>query len=733
VEFDFLPKLPNSNLDDRTFQDLVDECILRIPRYCPEWTDHNPSDPGITLIELFSWLTDQMLFRFNQVPRRNYVAFLELLGIRLQPPASARTNLTFYLSSALEEAYCVPADTEVATEQTQADEEIVFSTDHPLWIGRPNLTHFLTSQTVEDSPQALRDRVTDLWTREASGQWQGSEQPIFDEQPQPGNSFYLVLDPEQPLEGNVLAITLKGAAATPTGINPNFPPRRWEAWNGEHWQSILLGERDDETRGFSFSEMAEQGENPVQGADVTLHLPQHWPATRFTTYLGRWLRCVYTTPTANQPGYSSSPRIIGLEVQAIGGTVGASHSTQVRSESLGTSEGTPGQTFQLQGAPILARRDHEYLLVTPPGGLPQTWKEVTDFADSGPEDFHYTLDSLTGTIQFGPLIREPVQLKQQTQIRSTVQQQAQAVVARELEEISSLERQYGAVPPREASLVMMSYRMGGGRQGNVQPGTLSVLKSAVPYVSRVLNHIPARNGADGESLDQAVLRAPQMLRTRDRAVTPEDFETLTQRSAVGAVARVRCLHAVNPNEAGTVRLVVVPQANTDLLKLEEGMSPEMFALSPQLQQEILGYLSERQLLGIQVQLQEPEYVGVQVQTEIGLQPEYNNPRAQEEVLFNMRMALYRYLNPLTGGPDGKGWPFGRPVYPSDIVALLQQTPGVLYLGAVLLFGIHKRGENWVRKSSPDPAIDPGPMGLICSWADNRLRSSHVINPMDVPS
>ncbi|MEM7713573.1 MAG: hypothetical protein AAF349_08360, partial [Cyanobacteria bacterium P01_A01_bin.68] len=67
MEFDFLPKLPNSNLDDRTFQDLVDECILRIPRYCPEWTNYNPGDPGITLVELFAWLTDQMLLRFNQI------------------------------------------------------------------------------------------------------------------------------------------------------------------------------------------------------------------------------------------------------------------------------------------------------------------------------------------------------------------------------------------------------------------------------------------------------------------------------------------------------------------------------------------------------------------------------------------------------------------------------------------------------------------------------------------
>lgn len=98
MEFEFLPNLPKSDLDDRTFKDLVDECILRIPRYCPEWTNYNPSDPGITLIELFAWLTDQMLLRFNQVPRRNYVAFLELLGVRLAPPTPAQTAVTFYLT-----------------------------------------------------------------------------------------------------------------------------------------------------------------------------------------------------------------------------------------------------------------------------------------------------------------------------------------------------------------------------------------------------------------------------------------------------------------------------------------------------------------------------------------------------------------------------------------------------------------------------------------------------------
>ena len=75
--------LPSHPLDDRSFQDLVDEAKKRIPLYCPEWTDHNVSDPGVTLIELFAWMMDILLFRLNQVPRQHYIRLLELLGIQL--------------------------------------------------------------------------------------------------------------------------------------------------------------------------------------------------------------------------------------------------------------------------------------------------------------------------------------------------------------------------------------------------------------------------------------------------------------------------------------------------------------------------------------------------------------------------------------------------------------------------------------------------------------------------
>src|SRR6266566_4379479 len=78
--------LPVPNLDDRRFQDLVDDAKRLVQQRCPEWTDHNVSDPGVTLIETFAWMTDQVLYRLNRIPERNYIKFLELIGVRLFPP-----------------------------------------------------------------------------------------------------------------------------------------------------------------------------------------------------------------------------------------------------------------------------------------------------------------------------------------------------------------------------------------------------------------------------------------------------------------------------------------------------------------------------------------------------------------------------------------------------------------------------------------------------------------------
>jgi hypothetical protein len=91
--------LPAPDLDDRRFQDLVDDAKRLVQQRCPEWTDHNVSDPGVTLIELFAWMTDQLLYRLNRVPDRHYVKFLELSGVRATRPPP-RAGVTFWLSAA---------------------------------------------------------------------------------------------------------------------------------------------------------------------------------------------------------------------------------------------------------------------------------------------------------------------------------------------------------------------------------------------------------------------------------------------------------------------------------------------------------------------------------------------------------------------------------------------------------------------------------------------------------
>ena len=103
------------DLDDRSYDDLVAEARSLISRYTPEWTNHNASDPGITMLELFAWFTDQLVYRLNRVPERNYVKFLQLLGIQTRPATPARADLTFTVAPTTP-SVDVPAGAQVAAQ-----------------------------------------------------------------------------------------------------------------------------------------------------------------------------------------------------------------------------------------------------------------------------------------------------------------------------------------------------------------------------------------------------------------------------------------------------------------------------------------------------------------------------------------------------------------------------------------------------------------------------------------
>src|SRR5919108_1439042 len=85
---------PPLNLDNRTFADLVAEGRALIPRYAPAWTNHNASDPGITLLDLLAWLTEMLLYRLNQVPDRHYRAFLDLIGVTVRADETTQAAIS---------------------------------------------------------------------------------------------------------------------------------------------------------------------------------------------------------------------------------------------------------------------------------------------------------------------------------------------------------------------------------------------------------------------------------------------------------------------------------------------------------------------------------------------------------------------------------------------------------------------------------------------------------------
>src|SRR5215470_11806103 len=101
------------NLDDRRYQDLRNDALARIPVHNPEWTNFTKSDPGVTLVEVFAFLTESLLYRANQIPERNRRKFLKLLGIPLQPATAARGVVAFSNDRGPLETTTLPAGFEV--------------------------------------------------------------------------------------------------------------------------------------------------------------------------------------------------------------------------------------------------------------------------------------------------------------------------------------------------------------------------------------------------------------------------------------------------------------------------------------------------------------------------------------------------------------------------------------------------------------------------------------------
>jgi predicted phage baseplate assembly protein len=635
--------LPTPNLDDLRFQrDLVDEARRRIIRYCPEWTDYNLSDPGITLIELFAWMTELLVYRLNRVPERNYLKFLEMIGTRLQPASSARAEVTFYLSVPFpitpedETVVTIPQGLEIATRPTEEEGEITYTLDERLLLAAPRLVQVRHGEGHADFHKNYLPRL-------------GIEifYPFNRPRPQEGDTFYLGFDETQDIAGYILRLAFECEETQAVGVRREDPPLVWEASLGDgRWEEVAPSTRRGEKDSTG-------GLNNPQGA-LTLYLPLALRPDQVHGRSAYWLRCHLERHREEQGMYTESPRIKAITAYVLGGTTWATHGVIVRGESLGVGAGEPGLSFHLQHAPVLSPQPDETVEVEEQreGELVFVpWQAVPDFADSTRYDRHFTLDEATGEISFGPAIRQP---------DGTV-------------------RQYGRVPEAGRKIRFSSYRHGGGVAGNVPPGKIQMLKSAVPYIDRVVNLKRAEGGRDAESLEEAKLRAARELRAQQRAVTAEDFENLAK-GASREVARAKCQapgQAGGGLPAGMVELLVVPSA-FDALRAGD---LSRLALELPLQERILAHLDRYRLLTTTLRVREPHYLGVQAAVQIVVS-EYT---PAEVVRARVEASLREMLSPLAIEPapalgdDWQGWPFGRDLYVSEIFSLIQQVPGVKHV------------------------------------------------------
>jgi predicted phage baseplate assembly protein len=612
-------------LDDRGFEELFEEARSLIPRYTPEWTDHNEVDPGVTMLQLHAWLTEQLLYRLNQVPERNYRKFLQLLGIDVRPASPARVDVTFTTAKPEDDAV-VPAGTQVATAGGgESDQPVVFELPQAFVAIGPRLT----SVQVYDS-FAYRD----VTTANAAG---GQGFDPFGPHAHPGSALLFgfdssaaftsqpvtfILYAEQPLERPVVEVELESAPVPPPAT------LAYEYWDGSSWEPADL-ERDEtwallRTGRVAVSVPANRAAKAAIGV-VTASL--YWLRVRLV-----------------DQAFDRVPRL----EQALVNTATAVQAVTVRDEVLGGSNGMPDQgPFRLSTTPVvlldeqytLRRTDglvvtvRSLLLEIDEGSGFEPWQEVDDFLASGPDDPHYVLDHAAGEIVLG-------------------------------------NGRFGRIPVANpanpaGNIVARRYLAGGGAAGNVGAGTVTSLQTAAPGIASVTNTRAASGGADEESVEDAKRRAPSALKARGRAVTAEDFETLTL-EAPAPVKRAKALALHHPGfpdvqVPGTVTVVVVP--NTP------GKAPQPSEATLRL---VCQYLNAHRLVTTEVFAVGPTYRRVRISGDIVARGDADLAAVRKAVAGR----LVQWLHPLTGGDDGEGWPFGGTIYASSLYRIALEVSGV---------------------------------------------------------
>lgn len=690
-------------IDDRRYQELLDEALNRIPIHNPEWTNFNRSDPGVTLVELFAFMTESLLYRANLIPERNRLKFLQLLGIPLNPATSARGIVTFLNERGLKQTITLNSGTEVSAG------EVPFRTTRSLDI-LPIEGKVYFKRPVQDAETDVLDYYRQLYASFQDAPLEDNvdlklyETALLDGSNEKGvslaeetidNSIWIALlarENENPDDlrkeianktlslGIVPSLNETTLVLRPGKQSANKENSSWLSYEmpkkpNDEWKlPTALSSRKPEYRpldarittdvltepGVIEITLPSESElrfwvniEPLElGAD---DFPPTLEDTKLNERLITWLR-IRATATAIKFRFLW----IGINASTI------TQRTKVSNEILPDGTGEPDQLVKLSRAPIVP---HSVRLFVTVADLTEEWSEIDDLLAAGSE-------------VSAPDLRQPPGAK------TTKSKGAKAfTVNAESGEIRFGDGMHGQRPPLGAK-ISVSYDYGAGIAGNVGVGAINT-SSVLPAGLNVLNPIRTWGGADSENVLDGEKQIKRYLQHHERLVTAKDFETIVLRTPGVLIGRVEIIPTFNPdfspNEPGdapgAVTVLVIPKYDSNQ---PDAPVPDRMFLDT-----ICRYLDERRLITTEIFLRGAVYKPIWISVGINVVAEKSVPEVRESV----KKALLDFLAPINPNVDlindsdveiENGWRLRKPVAAKELLAVASRVSGVMFVNDVLL-------------------------------------------------
>jgi hypothetical protein len=645
--------------------------LASIPAHTPEWTIQQPGDPGRTLIELFAWLADSILYRANLIPERQRLAFLKLLGLPLQPAAAASGIITVASDPSLTTAVTLAQSAQVTGPpnfETLSELDVLPVT------GQAYVKMPLT-QDQKTASMPLLTGLMSLYNLPAvpSGYTTTAIFPKNTADPNGVDIFagttdqcrWVALMASKPANLSDIRATLSGKNGQRI-LSLGFLPA---LNNSDPFADI--GPRAAVPATYQISVNTPPGQPPIylpltvvppdttnglikagvvqlllpQGADLGAPAndvridaqagvgpkPPRIDDPNIDSLLVAWIRVnVKSALTLNWAGVNA---------------VSIDQRTTFNNVIAGVSDGTPNQQFALAQTQIDAAT---FLLdVDMPGLGFQLWNAVDDLAVlQGPVP-GYVLDPEAGIVTAGNQMQ-------------------------------------GLIPPVNRQVRVRQMRAGGGAAGNLPPATLAKIQ-AVDLTGKTVGSLAVQQpiattgGADSETLNHAEQRIPATLRHQERVVTAQDYKDLVQEMPGGGVARVEVLplfkpQTRTPDVPGVVSVMVIPP--------KYDFQPPCPRADRTLLESVYAWLNPKRPVAAEMYVIGTEYVGLGFSVAVEVRSGFGLLQVSQQV----QQALRVYLWPIApGGPSGQGWPLGRTVRSLELEVIVSQVPGVSEVNGLVLF------------------------------------------------